>query len=136
MRKAVIFLAVAIALLTGCSTEQPPVADTPEPPAHTGTFVSEYGSMTFNGDGESVVIDFKSELANATGLPEGTVEGQYVFTFQQGMYRYDKADSFELTVGECSYSFLNHFQETNESRICLLSPCDDKSELVFEKEPQ
>ena len=134
MKKAVILLAAAIIFLTGCATEQPPAADSPEPPAHTGSFVSEYGSMTFNGDGESVVIDFQSELADATGLPTGAAEGQYVFTFQQGMYRYDKADSFKLTIGEFSYSFLNYFQETNENRICVLSPCDDKSTLVFEKD--
>lgn len=123
-------------LLTACAKEQPPAADSPEPPTHMGKFVSEYGSMTFNGDGESVVIDFLPELADATGLPTGAAEGQYVFTFQNGMYRYDKADGFALTIGEYSYSFLNNFQETNESRICLLSPCDDKSNLVFEKEPQ
>lgn len=134
MKKTVILIAAAIALLTGCATEQPPTADSPEPPAHSGKFVSEYGSMTFNGDGESVIIDFQQELADATGLPTGVAEGQYVFTFQQGMYRYDKADSFELTIGECSYSFLNNFQETNENRICVLSPCDSKSNLVFEKD--
>ena len=89
MKKTVIFLATAIAFLTGCATEQPPPADTPEPPAHIGTFVSEYGSMTFNGDGESVVIDFQPELADATELPSGTAEGQYVFTFHNEMYRYD-----------------------------------------------
>ncbi len=134
MKKTVILIAAAIALLTGCATEQPPPAVSPEPPAHSGKFVSEYGSMTFNGDGESVIIDFQQELADATGLPAGAAEGQYVFTFQQGMYRYDKADSFELIIGECSYSFLNNFQETNENRICVLSPCDGKSNLIFEKE--
>ena len=134
MKKTVILIAAAIALLTGCATEQPPPADSPEPLAHSGKFVSEYGSMTFNGDGESVIIDFQQELADATGLPTGAAEGQYVFTFQQGMYRYDKADSFELIIGECSYSFLNNFQETNENRICVLSPCDDKSNLIFEKD--
>lgn len=135
MKKALIFLtATAISLLTGCANEQPPAADSPEPPAHSGKFVSEYGSMTFNGDGESVTIDFLPELAEATGLPTGAANGQYVFTFQQGMYRYDKADVFELIIGEYSYSFLNNFQETNEKRICVLSPCDSKSNLIFEKE--
>lgn len=79
-----IFLAAAaIALLTGCSNEQPPVADSPKPPAHSGKFVSEYGNMTFNGDGESATIDFLPKLAEATGLPTGAADGQYVFTFQQ-----------------------------------------------------
>ena len=84
MKKALIFLAAAaIVLLTGCATEQPPAADSPEPPAHSGKFVSEYGSMTFNGDGESVTIDFLPELTKATGLPTGAADSQYVFTFQQ-----------------------------------------------------
>ena len=133
MKKTVILIAAAIALLTGCATEQPPPADSPEPPAHSGKFVSEYGSMTFNGDGESVIIDFQQELADATGLPAGAAEGQYVFTFQQGMYRYDKADSFELIIGECSYSFLNNFQETNENIISVASPVAANKMLQFIK---
>lgn len=135
MKKTIIFLAtVAIALLTGCATEQPPAADSPEPPAHSGKFVSEYGSMTFNGDGESVIIDFQSELAEATGLPTGAAEGQYVFTFQQGMYRYDKADGFDLIIGECSYSFLNNFQATNENIISVTSPIAEDEMLQFIKD--
>ena len=134
MKKTVILLAAAaVVLLTGCATEQPPTADSPEPPAHIGKFVSEYGSMTFNGDGESITIDFLPELADATGLPTGVADGQYVFTFQQGMYRYDKADTLALNIGECSYSFLNLFQDTNENCICVLSPIDSKSDLIFEK---
>ena len=135
MKKTIIFLAtVAIALLTGCATEQPPAADSPEPPAHSGKFVSEYGSMTFNGDGESVIVDFQSELAEATGLPTGAAEGQYVFTFQQGMYRYDKADGFDLIIGECSYSFLNNFQATNENIISVTSPIAEDEMLQFIKD--
>ena len=135
MKKTIIFLAtVAIALLTGCATEQPPAAYSTEPPAHSGKFVSEYGSMTFNGDGESVIIDFQSELAEATGLPTGAAEGQYVFTFQQGMYRYDKADGFDLIIGECSYSFLNNFQATNENIISVTSPIAEDEMLQFIKD--
>lgn len=136
MKKALIFLtAAAIALLTGCATEQPPAADSSEPPAHSGKFVSEYGSMTFNGDGESVTIDFLPELAEATGLPTGAADGQYVFTFQQGMYRYDKSDGFELIIGECAYSFLNNFQETNENIISVTSPVTANETLQFIKDP-
>lgn len=133
MKKIVILIVAIIALLTGCATEQPPHADSPEPPTHSGKFVSEYGSMTFNGDGESVTIDFLPELAEATGLPTGAAEGRYVFTFQQGMYRYDKADGFELIIGECSYSFLNNFQETNENIISVTSPVDANKTLKFIK---
>ena len=133
MKKIVILIVAIIALLTGCATEQPPAADSAEPPAHNGKFVSEYGSMTFNGDGESVTIDFLPELAEATGLPTGAAEGRYVFTFQQGMYRYDKADGFELIIGECSYSFLNNFQETNENIISVTSPVSANKTLQFIK---
>ena len=35
---------------------------------------------------------------------------------------YDKADGFELIIGECSFSFLNNFQETNENIISVTSP--------------
>lgn len=90
--------------------------------------------MTFNGDGESVIIDFQSELAEATGLPTGAAEGQYVFTFQQGMYRYDKADGFDLIIGECSYSFLNNFQATNENIISVTSPIAEDEMLQFIKD--
>ena len=133
MKKIVIFLAAALTLLSGCATEQPPADNSPEPPAHIGKFVSEYGSMTFNGDGESVIIDFQSELADATGMPTGTAEGQYVFTFQQGMYRYDKAECFELISGDWSYSFLNNFQETNENIISVTSPISANETLQFIK---
>lgn len=45
--------------------------DTPAPAPHEGTFVSDYGTMTFNGDGESVTIDFNEDLAQRLGLPAG-----------------------------------------------------------------
>ncbi|MBR5754491.1 MAG: hypothetical protein IKX97_01530, partial [Erysipelotrichaceae bacterium] len=53
--------------------------DTPAPDPHTGTFVSEYGTMTFNGDGKTVVLDIDGELAGLAGLPEGKNEGTYIF---------------------------------------------------------
>lgn len=133
MKKSILFLVLATLLLVGCAKEQPPAADTPEPAAHCGEFSSDYGTMTFSGDGESVSIDFSAELADAAGLPSGTAEGTYVFTFQNGMYRYDKADGFTITVGEQSCRFLNIFSSTDENTITLLSPIDDKSNLVFEK---
>ena len=41
------------------------------PAPHEGVFTSEHGSMTFPGDGESVIIEFDKELADCLGLPEG-----------------------------------------------------------------
>ena len=53
--------------------------DTPAPDPHDGTFVSEHGTMTFNGDGTSLVFDFDEELAELAGLPAGEQTGTYVF---------------------------------------------------------
>ena len=58
----VFIITIIICLLfTGCgpkSYDGPPDPGTPEPPYHDGSFISEYGTMTFNGDGETVYIDF------------------------------------------------------------------------------
>ena len=80
--------------------------DTPAPAPHEGTFVSDYGTMTFNGDGESVTIDFNEDLAQRLGLPAGEQEATYVFLTgdlpPHGYIdiRYDVAMNFELTVGK------------------------------------
>lgn len=53
--------------------------NTPAPDPHEGTFVSEHGTMAFNGDGTSVTFDFDEELAGLAGLPAGEQNGTYVF---------------------------------------------------------
>ena len=59
-----------------CGTnDMPPDSSLPEPDPHDGVFTSEYGTMTFNGDGESITFDFTPELAEATGLPGGDRAG-------------------------------------------------------------
>ena len=103
-------------LFVGCSGEidepiydnRPYVPDTPVPSAHDGLFVSEHGTMKFNGDGISIVIDFDSYLAELTGLPEGEQTGTYVFLSgylpPEGSIpvRYDAAHEMQLVVGEQS----------------------------------
>lgn len=80
--------------------------DTPKPEPHNGTFVSDYGTMVFNGDGESVTITVSKELSELTGLPEGEHEGSYVFLsgdlppHGSMPIRYDAAHEFELTVND------------------------------------
>ena len=133
MKKIVILIAAAIALLTGCATEQPPLADSPEPPTHSGKFVSEYGSMTFNGDGESITICFEDSFAAESGFPCGECEGTYAFKFHQKTYRYDKAEYLNIYIGEKEFSLRNNFQETNENIISVTSPVDVKETLKFTK---
>ena len=114
-RGLLLLLSAALLFCGGCGTAGEPELDnypyepdTPAPAAHDGVFVSEHGSMRFNGDGESVVIDFDPYLAELTGLPEGEQEGTYVFLsgdlppFGSMPVRYDTAHEFALTVGEAS----------------------------------
>ena len=86
----------------------PAVPDTPAPDPHNGLFVSEYGSMEFNGDGTTVIIDFGPELADMSGLPEGRQEGTYTFLSgdlpPHGSFeiRYDAAHELRITIGDDS----------------------------------
>ena len=80
--------------------------DTPAPPPHEGRFVSEHGTMTFNGDGETVLLDFDGELARRLGLPAEAQAATYEFRSgdlaPHGCVpaRYDAAMTFWLTVGQ------------------------------------
>ena len=53
--------------------------DTPAPDPHNGMFVSEHGTMTFNGDGETVELDLDDELSRLIGLPAGKYTAEYCF---------------------------------------------------------
>ena len=53
--------------------------DGPAPDPHDGVYVSEYGSLIFNGDDESITVQIGKELAQLFELEEGEYEGSYVF---------------------------------------------------------
>lgn len=132
MKKGIAALLVTLLIICGCGyVDSPPEASTPEPPAHNGTFVSDYGTMIFDGDGESVTVCFEDSFADEAGLPKGSVDGTYCFQFHNGMYRYDKAESFHLYIGGTEYQFMNDFTETNEKTISLVSPVDAADKMVF-----
>ena len=125
------FIYLFAVFLSGCSGDEPPNADTPEPAAHNGVFRSVVGSLTFNGDGESVIVCFEDEFAGDAGLPIGEHEGTYVFKFQQKAYRYDKAECLSIYIGEKEFSLQNIFQETNENAISVTSPVAANETLQF-----
>ncbi|RYQ27391.1 hypothetical protein [Bifidobacterium pseudolongum] len=137
MKKTVVLIALAISLLLllcACGgRDQPPDPGTPEPPAHDGVFTSEYGTMTFHGDGESITFDFTPELQEATGLPGGEQNGTYVFLFQHGQWRYDKAERFRISASDASYDFINDFTVTDENTIALQSPINGEETILFKK---
>ena len=108
----VLLLLLAALFLGGCRNpgwepdNLPYEPDTPAPDPHDGVFVSDHGTMTFSGDGESVLLNFDEDLAGWSGLPAGEQEGTYVFLTgflpPHGSLpiRYDVAHEVEITVGE------------------------------------
>ena len=136
MRKRLLLLLAACLLVFLCACgnqDTPPDPGTPEPPAHDGVFASAYGTMTFNGDGESITFDFTPELQEATGLPGGEQNGTYVFLFQHGEWRYDKAERFRISASDTSYDFINDFTVTDENTIALQSPLNGEETILFRK---
>lgn len=131
----------------------PYVPDKPEPPAHSGMFVSDLGTMEFNGDGKTIVIDFQEELAELCGLPAGRSEGTYVFLsgdlppHGSMEIRYDAAHEMRITVGDVSAVMdmgtaaedgkTGHsgIDTVTETKIPMLFLKDGKFiDVVFEKE--
>lgn len=131
-----LYLLFLVLLATGCGgKDNPPEADTPEPAPLQGTYTGDYGNLVFNGDGRTIVLNLTEEFAQATGLPAGESEGEFVFLFQHGEWRYDLAETMEITVDGTTVSLQNVHGSTDESQIVLLSPEEDSSqEIVFEKE--
>lgn len=157
MKKKLLLLLAALLLCAGCAQtganpeNYPYEPDTPPPAAHEGVFTSAHGTMTFSGDGESVVIDFDAALAELTGLPEGVHEGTYVFLSgdlpPHGSFpvRYDIAHELQITVGKQSAVIdMGLASEDGSSgtvgvdtvrpdRIPMLFSGDRFSSVIFEK---
>lgn len=114
MKKLALLLAALLILCVFCACagpgddNRPYDPGTPEPAAHSGEFVSAHGSLRFNGDGKTVVINFDKKLAGLTGLPEGEQEASYVFLsgdlppHGSVPVRYDTAHELKLSVGDKS----------------------------------
>ena len=132
---SIIAILAAMLMLISCGYKNgPPEDGTPWPENLNGEFSSGYGSMYFDGDGESIVIDFSKELARALDCPAGRQEGTYVFLFDNKAWRYDKADELAISIGENTYYFANMFTETGEDRIVLyLSNFNDSEPIYFER---
>ena len=125
-------------LCSACAASRPDnypfEPDKPAPAPHDGLFSSEHGTISFNGDGESITFDFTPELQEATGLPGGEQNGSYVFLFQHKQWRYDKAERFRIAVSNVSYDFINDFTVTDENTIALQSPFNGEETILFIKE--
>ena len=127
MRKGRIISVIAIfatvLMMMSCGYKNgPPGDDATWPENLDGEFTSEYGSMSFNGDGDSIVVDFSEELAKALNLQTGKCEGTHVFLFDHKEWRYDKADTFAITINDNTSYLTNVFTQTNEDRIVVCLP--------------
>lgn len=116
MKKIIIFiiLLLCVGVLASCGDlddiggqpdNMPYVPDTPAPDPHNGIFVSDHGTMEFNGDGKTVICNFDETAAKVTGLPEGEYEAEYSFMtgelppWGSMPTRYDVAHELRITVG-------------------------------------
>ncbi len=136
MRWKMWLILCACCLLAACGqADGPPEADTPEPAPLEGVFVSDYGSLSFNGDGESISWDLDAEFAREGGLTAAQGQGAYVFLFHNEEWRYDKAERFVILEGEIRAEFSNVFGRTGEAAIVLALPWDAGTEVAFVREP-
>ena len=102
--------ALLLAALVGCAGKpgyenRPYEPDTPAPSPLNGVFSSEGGSMTFSGDGKTILLDLEPEFARRAGLPAGHSEGTYTFIQDLPPHghvdvRYDTAHNLDITIGE------------------------------------
>ena len=125
-----------ITLLTACTQDRPPDSSTPAPAAYDGVFAGSYGTLYFNGDGQSIALRVTPELAERTGLPTGENKGTYVFLFHNESIRYDLAEYFRITIDGTSYQF-NSVRGRNDPQTVAFYSVNDESEmLVFDKQEE
>ena len=133
--RAVLLLALVLMLsLAACGgSDRPPDSVLPPPPPLKGVFTGEQGSLEFNGDGRSLTLKLSGELARASGLPEGESEGSCVFLFRNEEWRYDKAETFRVMIGDKTWNFRNAPGRTDENTVAVYLT-DGSDPIVFRKE--
>ena len=157
-----LFIAILLLLCAACSGptdngNYPYEPDKPVPDPHNGVFVSDYGIMTFNGDGKSITIRIDSGLADLFELPEGEYSGTYDFLSgdlpPHGSFpiRYDVAHEMQIDLDNNGQAWSKVFvaglaaedgstgtvgvDVITPDRIPLLFHTDDGYfDVIFEKE--
>ena len=120
----------------------PPTPDTPVPAAHTGLFVSEHGTMLFNGDGKSITVNFDEKLAELSNLPSGFKTGTYEFLSgdlpPHGSFpiRYDAAHEMQITIEGSSSVIDMGFasEEGSTGQVGLNTVTPERIPMLFHKE--
>ena len=130
--KRIVFIALmpivflgAMVLLSACvSNDFPPDDPTTEPAPIYGEYVTECAMFTLNAD-HTLHIDITEEFSKKSGLPAGENSGTYVFLYRNEEWRYDKAETFQITIKGVNYSFLNAVGTTNNKTLAFYLPDGD-----------
>ena len=132
---------VLMLFLFGCSPDEnkPYEPDTPAPSAHDGRFVSDHGTMSFDGNGEKVTIDFDEYLSGLLGLPEGKQDADYSFLsgdlppVGSVPVRYDTAHELQITIGDkkavIDMGIASEDGKTAQKGVNMVTP--DKIPMLF-----
>ncbi|MDD2586521.1 MAG: hypothetical protein PHR65_05695 [Syntrophomonadaceae bacterium] len=126
-------------LIASCgpkSNDGPPDSGKPVPPPHSGTFVGEYGSLTFNGDGETVHINLNDDLLEAMGNPPNDVDYTYYFKWYNfGPCPYDVAPELSLYHQDSQTGLdFSLYGNVTETCITFSHPTLNQARVKFEKQ--
>lgn len=138
--KVILPLILIVLSLSACIYDGPPkTIDIPPVENYNGKFVSDYGTMIFNGDGKTVEVDFTEDLLKIINLPAGKQEATYRFVANTPPHKYDtqwdRASDFIVTIGDQYYNFGVMMGHMSESKIDLIIYLEKGFiEMVFVKD--
>ncbi len=118
----IILLSVLMILVSACtvSNDKPPQTDKALPSPLNGDFKSGLAHFSFNGDGESVFVDFEPSYALEIEAPNNT-HYHYVFMWYNfGKYRYDLATRLVLTYEDDDPFILDFVLDGNASETMFV----------------
>lgn len=131
-----LFLCLLI-MVAGCqkSNDAPPDPGTPEPLPLEGVFSSDYGTLTFDGDGKTVHVSLTPEYLIILDNPPNNDDYEYVFCWYSfGSCRYDVATELYLyhLQSDTSITFSLGIN-TSENRITIAYPVPKDGFVIFAK---
>lgn len=143
---AIFLSCVFLVSLCSCMKDngnRPYEPDGPTPDPHDGVFVCEGSSLTFNGDGKTIILSLKKEICGLFELEEGDYEGTYVFLsgdlppHGSSPIRYDAAHEFKIDLPD-GYSGVFPVglvsKDGKSVSVSTETVKEDRIPLVFEKD--
>lgn len=137
MFKIVLRLIFILILLNACaiSNDKPPQINTPLPKNHLGTYIGKDATFIFDGNGETVTIEFSERYLELLEFPPNNTNYTYTFTWYDfGKFRYDGATNLILYHADTKTTInfsLDDF--TNYDIITLKFPIPDSNPQVLNR---